>query len=154
MPEQHDDHCLMNVDYKVWRVLEVSGHFMTVVNPSGNMRVADLNLIDWSQYCANAAAWLKEEGERIEEAKETKARIQRLHHECERQDEERRRAQDEREWREIMRQTLAVDRLLASGYGPIDDLEREVVLVDLEDTDANEILAVDCQTFHLERLTP
>ena len=154
MTRQHDDHCLMNVDYKVWRVLEVSGHFMTVVSSSGNMRVADLNLIDWSQYCANAAAWLKEEGERIEREKEDKARLQQLYRECERQDEERERAKREREWREIMRQALALDRLLASSYGPIDDLEREVVLVDLEDTDANEILAVDCQTFHLERLTP
>ena len=154
MTRQHDDHCLMNVDYKVWRVLEICGHFMTVVSPGGNMRVADLNLIDWGEYCANAAAWLQEERERIKEAEETKARIQRFHHECEREDERRRRERDEREWREIMRRTIAQDRLFASGYGPIEDLKDEVVLVDLEFTDARPILAVDCQTFHLERLTP
>ena len=61
---------------------------------------------------------------------------------------------DRREWQAAVRASIGYAQLLASGYGSIDDLEREVVLVDLEDTDAETILAVDCQTFHLERLTP
>jgi hypothetical protein len=134
----------MNVDYRPWRVQSIQdgGRYMTVVSPSGETRTADLSVLNWDKYCADAADWLKEEGARLarmraaEEAEHKRALKQAL-----------------REWREFERQALAADRLLASGYGSIDDLEREVILVDLEDTDANEILAVDCQTFHLERLT-
>ena len=56
-----------------------------------------------------------------------------------------------RERQETIHASIAYAQLLASGYGSIDDLERELVLVDLEDTDAETILAVDCQTFHLRK---
>ena len=99
--------------------------------------------IDWGEYCANAAAWLQRAKARLA-AREAEHKRWR----------EREEARIWREARETARQMVAEERLLASGYGPIDDLEDEVVLVDLEFTDAETILAVDCQTFHLERLTP
>ena len=36
MPEQYDDHCIMNVDWKPWRVQSIQdGRHMTVVNAQG-----------------------------------------------------------------------------------------------------------------------
>ena len=142
--EQHDHHCIMNVDWRPWRIQSIlDGRYMTVVSETGQTRTADLSVLNWDKYCADAAAWLKEEGERLEQQRVYQA--QALMRKVER---------TKREWAASVRRMLAEEQLLASGYGPIDDLEREVVLVDLEDTDAETILAVDCQTFHLERLTP
>ena len=163
MTHQADNHCIMNVDYRPWRVQSIQdgGRSMTVVSPSGETRTADLNVLDWGKYCDDAAAWLKEEGERLARIAEHQARyrVDRARRDREEARWERARAardleRDRREWHEAVRASVAYEQLLASGYGSIDDLEREVVLVDLEDTDAETILAVDCQTFHLERLTP
>ena len=162
-PENHDNHCIMNVDYRPWRVQSIQdgGRYMTVVSPRGETRTADLSVLNWDKYCDAAAAWLKEEGERLTRIAEAQARQRidkaRWDREDARQAKERGERELERyrrEWHEAVRATLGYEQLLASGYGSIDDLEREVVLVDLEDTDAEMILAVDCQTFHLERLTP
>src|SRR4029077_5424745 len=134
-------HCIMNVDYRPWRIQSIRDGRYMVVAYYEQTRTADLSVLNWEKYCADAAAFLKDEQARLEQTRVYQAAQQ-----------ERARERHEREWREIMRQTIAMDRLLASGYGPIDDLEREVVLADLEDTDAETILAVDRQTFHLERL--
>lgn len=142
MPEQHDNHCIMNVDYRPWRIQWIHNGQMCVGRGEAT-RVADLSKLNWDKYCRDAATWLAGEGERIA------AREEDL-----KQSREREHARRLREALEFYYSFVAHERLLASGYGAIDDLEREVVLVDLEDTDAETILAVDCQTFHLERLTP
>lgn len=141
--ENHDHHCIMNVDYRPWRIQSIrDGRYMEVAY-GGQTRTADLSVLHWEKYCADAAAFLKDEQARLERTRADQAEQQKRELEW-----------AYREYREAARQMIATDRLLASGYGPIDDLESEVVLVDLEDTDAETILAVDCQTFHLERLTP
>ena len=161
--ENHDNHCIMNVDYRPWRVQSIQdgGRYMTVVSPSGETRTADLCVLNWDKYCDDAAVWLKEEGERLariaahqERCRIDKARWDREEARWARERGERELERDRREWQESVRASIGYAQLLASGYGSIDDLEREVVLVDLEDTNAETILAVDCQTFHRERLTP
>ena len=162
-PENHDNHCIMNVDYRPWRVQSIQdgGRCMTVVSPSGETRTADLNMLNWVKYCDDAAAWLKEESERLTRIAEAQARQRIDKARWDREDARRAKERGEREleryrreWHEAVRATIAYEQLVNSGYGPIEDLKDEVVLVDLEFTDARPILAVDCQTFHLERLTP
>lgn len=142
--EQHDHHCIMNVNWEPWRIQSIrDDRYMTVVSESGRTRTADLSVLNWDKYCSNSAAWLKAEGERLE--------ARRAAHE------EHLKQEEARIWREaraMARQMIAEERLFASSYGPIDELEDEVVLVDLEFADAETALAVDCQTFHLERLMP
>jgi hypothetical protein len=160
MPEQNDDHCIMNVDWRPWRIQSIrDGRYMTVVNAQGVAKIADLSVLNFDEYCANAAEWLKEESARLAriEAFQAARRADnaRWVREMARREKERVERELECYWRErqqAIRQSIGYAQLLASGYGPIDDLEREVVLADLEDTDAETILAVDCQTFHLERL--
>ena len=162
MPEQHDNHCIMNVDWQPWLIQSIKdGRYMTVVNAQGVTKVADLSVLNFDEYCDNAAAWLAEESAQLAriEAFRAARRADDARYEREEARREKERGELEleryrREWQQAIRRSIGYAQLLASGYGPIDDLEREVVLVDLEDTDANEILAVDCQTFHLERLTP
>lgn len=141
--ENHDHHCIMNVDYRPWRIQSIRDGRYMVVAYYEQTKTADLSILNWEKYCADAAAFLKDEQARLEQrrADDTAAMMRELE-------------RIKRGWAECVRQTIATERLFASGYGSIDDLEREVVLVDLEDTDAETILAVDCQTFHLERLTP
>jgi hypothetical protein len=140
--EQHDHHCIMNVDYQPWRIQSIQdGRYMVVVSDSGRTRTADLSVLNWTKYCDAAAAWLTDECARL-----------RAHEAVERDWREREEARIRREAREMARQMIAEARLFASGYGLIEDLEDEVVLVNLEFTDPEPILAVDCQTTHLERL--
>ena len=162
MPEQHADHCIMNVDWRPWRIQSIrDGRYMTVVNARGATKVADLSVLDFDEYCNNAAAWLEEESARLATIEAFRAikRADDARHEREnarrgKEHDEQELERHRREWQAAFRASTAHKQLLASGYGSIDDLEREVVLVDLEDTDAETILAIDCQTFHLERLTP
>jgi hypothetical protein len=139
--ENHDHHCIMNVDYRPWRIQSIRDGRHMVVAYYEQTRTADLSVLNWEKYCADAAAFLKDEQARLEQTRIYQAEA--LKRQAER---------IEREWAESVRQVLAMEQLFASGYGPIDDLEDEVVLVDLEFTDPETVLAVDRQTFHLERL--
>jgi hypothetical protein len=159
--EQHDNHCIMNVDYRPWRIQWVRDNQMEVASASGETKIADLSVLNWEKYCADAAEWLKEESARLARVAAHQAAWRAenaawVREEAQREKErgERELERYRREWQEAVRRSIGYAQLLASGYGPIEDLKDEVVLVDLEFTDARPILAVDCQTFHLERLTP
>jgi hypothetical protein len=138
--EQHDRHCILNVNWEPWRIEWMRDGYIGV-GSGARTKVANLKTHDWDRYCDQAAAWLKDESARLAAREEEHKRWR-----------EREEARIWREAREMARQMMAEERLLASGYGPIDDLEDEVVLVDLEFTDPDPILAVDRQTFHFERL--
>ena len=153
--EQHDDHCIMNVDWQPWLIQSIrDGRYMTVVNAQGVTKVADLSVLNFDEYCDNAAAWLEEESAQIARIEAVRAARRADDARYEREEARREKERYRREWQAAIRASIAYAQLLASGYGSIDDLEDEVVLVDLEFTDAEPILAVDCQTFHFERLTP
>jgi hypothetical protein len=95
-------------------------------------QIADLSKIDWVDYCNNVYAFLLGEQARL-------------------------RAQEKRQhaaWRKAIEATQ--ERHVNTGesacFATADDLEDEVILVDLEFTDPDPILAVNCETTHLERL--
>jgi hypothetical protein len=127
---QHDHHCIMNVNWTPWRIQWVRGGLMGV-GRDGRTKVAHLDKMDWVKYCNDAHAFLVGEQERIA-ARDDDLRRHR----------ERRDARLRQEARELARRTIAHEQLLASGYGPIDELEDEVVLVDLEFTDVESIADV------------
>ena len=159
MPEQHDDHCVMNVNWKPWRIQWIHNGQMAIANKDGQTRVADLSVLNWEKYCDNAAAWLEEESARLARTEAFRAAERADDARWEREEASRNKERAERElercrreWQQAIRQSIGYAQLLASGYGLIEDLEDEVVLVNLEFTDPEPILAFDCQTTHLERL--
>ena len=124
--ENHDHHCIMNVNYRPWRIQWVQSGEMGLLY-DGVLQIADLNKIDWVKYCDNVYAFLLGEQARL-------------------------RAQERREyaaWRKAIEATHA--RHVNTGesvcFATLDELEDEVINVDLEFTDAQAILVV-----HLERL--
>jgi hypothetical protein len=127
MREQHDHHCVMNVDGQAWRIQWVHNGEMGLLY-DGMLQIAGLSKIDWVDYCDNVYAFLLGEQARL-------------------------RAQERREytaWRRAIEATKErhVDTGESFCFATADDLEDEVVLVDLEFTDPHPILAA-----HLERLT-
>ena len=48
--KQHDDHCIMNVNWEPWRIQWIHNGQMCVAH-NGVTRVADMSKIDWVEYC-------------------------------------------------------------------------------------------------------
>ena len=126
MREQRDHHCVMNVGGQAWRIQWVQRDEMGLLY-DGVLQIADLNKIDWVEYCDNVYAFLLGEQARL-------------------------RAQERREytaWRKAIEaaQPRHVDTGESFCFATLDELEDEVINADLEFTDAQAILVV-----HLERL--
>jgi hypothetical protein len=129
----------MNVAWRPCRIQAIRDDQMILVNEAGQQVYSPpLSEMEWEAYCDEAARWLAKEGKRLEKERQEDAEASKRMVVAELLG-ERISAQ------EYYRAMLAREQLLASGYGSTDDLEREVVLVDLEDTDPVPILEVDCQ---------
>jgi hypothetical protein len=151
---QHDDHCIMNVNEEPWRIQWICDGDMGLVHED-HTAIADLSKIDWVKYCDNARAYLDREiRQRVQREEDERQKKEWLAQgeEAERRYREQEEARRVREVCDFYNWRMAHERLLASGYGSVDDLEDEAVLVDLEFTDVKSILMVDHQTTHLERL--
>ena len=159
---QHGSHCLLNVDWMPARILSADGAQLRLER-DGRIITADLTGFDWLGYQTAFETWLTNWRE-TEEAEAARRRT------------EWDRGQFEREELKAGRQERAAeqkrqDRLWrvhhdvpwrASGdfydhietgenrcYATADELETEVILVDLEDVDAELIAAVDCERSRL-----